>query len=101
MEYLLILFLFFLVTLFLEHKYRVHLYHNRRERFLVVTFFFLVGVLWDSFAVWRGHWAFPVGKTLNIRIGLLPIEEYLFFLIVPFFTLTVYKIMDVKLSKRR
>ena len=62
-------------------------------------FFFLFGIVWDSLAILRGHWSFPVDKTLGITIGLMPLEEYLFILIIPYFIITIYKLFDSKFRK--
>ena len=51
MEYLIILIALFLITLLLERTHHIHLYHNLRERLEVVGLFFIVGVIWDSFAI--------------------------------------------------
>jgi len=101
MEYFIILLIFLLFTLVLEKTQHIHLYHNRQERFEIILIFFVVGVIWDSFAVYRGHWIFPKNKTIGITLGLLPLEEYLFFLILPYFVLTVYKFIDSKFRKRK
>lgn len=98
MEYLIIL-LFFLITAALaEWKYHIHLYHSRKERLIVVLFFFITGALWDTYAIWRGHWSFPGEGLIGIKIGLMPLEEYLFMLIIPFWILTFYKILDKKVK---
>jgi len=96
LEYLLILIILLVTTLILEKTYHIHLYHNRKERLEIIGLFFIVGVLWDTFSIWRGYWIFPQGKNLGIIIGLMPLEEYLFILILPYFILTVYKIIDSK-----
>lgn len=100
MEYLLILVALLVITLILERVYHVHLYHNRRERFEVVMLFFIVGIIWDSFAISRGHWVFPNDHTVGITIGNMPLEEYFFILILPYFILTAYKIIDGHFRKR-
>ena len=99
-EYLLILIILLVVTLIIEKTNHIHLYRNRKERLEVIGLFFIVGVLWDTFAIWRGHWVFPPDKSLGIVIGLMPLEEYLFILIIPYFILTIYKIIDSKFKKR-
>jgi lycopene cyclase domain-containing protein len=98
MEYLIILLVLLAVGLFIEWKYRVHLYHSRKERIIVTLVFFVIGVLWDSFAIFRGHWDFPGPGLVGLKIGLMPIEEYLFILIVPFWIITMYKILDKKIK---
>lgn len=95
-EYLVILLIILTITVILEKIYRIHLYHNIKERFQIVGIFFIVGVVWDHFAIWRGHWLFPEDRVVGLKIGLMPIEEYLFILIIPYFVLTVYKVIDAK-----
>ncbi len=99
-EYLTILIILLFIALFLENKKHIHLYKSRKERFEIVGFFFLFGVIWDSFAIWRGHWSFPGGGILGVHIGLMPLEEYLFALIIPYFIITVYKLIDSKFRKK-
>jgi len=91
MEYLLILIAILLISIFVEHKYHMHLYNSRKERTLIPILFFIIGSLWDTFAIWRGHWNFGGSGLIGIKIGLMPLEEYLFMLIVPYAILTHYK----------
>lgn len=99
MEYLIILVIFFIIALILEKTQHIHLYKSRKERIEITLLFFIIAVAWDSFAIWRGHWVFPVEKTLGITIGLMPLEEYLFALIIPYFIITIYKFADSKFRK--
>ena len=43
----------------------------------------VVFALWDSYAVAAGHWTFDPERTTGIRLGSLPLEEVLFFVVVP------------------
>ena len=58
----------------------------RRPRILIsaifpVSIFFL---LWDAFAINQNHWTFDRNQILGIFGPLnIPLEEYLFFLIIP------------------
>ncbi|MBI2674542.1 MAG: lycopene cyclase domain-containing protein [Candidatus Yanofskybacteria bacterium] len=90
-EYLLILLFLFASAFYVEWKYKIHLYHSFKERLVITLHFFVLGTAWDTFAVWRSHWSFPGEGLIGVKIWLLPLEEYLFFLIMPFFILTVYK----------
>jgi len=40
---------------------------------------YLATAPWDNAAVKHGLWDFAAGKTWGIRLGYLPLEEYLFF----------------------
>lgn len=93
MEYLLILSLFLLAAVWMEWRFRVRLYESRKEAGIIVLVFFVIGVLWDTFAIWRGHWAFPGNGMVGIRIGLMPLEEYLFVLVVPYWIITLYRVL--------
>jgi len=65
------------------------LLHTRvyaRWRRLVVSVAPVVAVFccWDLYAVARGHWAFDPAQTVGLVLpGGLPIEEVLFFVVVP------------------
>ena len=98
-EYFLILISLLAVTLIIEKANKIHLYKNRRERLEIISLFFIIGVIWDSFAIWRGHWIFPASGNIGITIGLMPIEEYLFILIIPYTVLTIYKLIDSRSRK--
>lgn len=97
MSYLSILFVLLIVTFFLETKFRIHLFSSRKERIIIPLIFFFIGVVWDTYAVWSGHWFFSREKLLGIYIGILPLEEYLFFVIVPYAVITIYKVLKIKI----
>lgn len=99
--YLATLVAFCAFALWLEWKYRFHLYQTRKERILITLIFFVIGVAWDSFATIHKTWIYPGNGLVGIWIGVLPLEEYLFSLIVPFWILTVYRVLDKKLSTAR
>ncbi len=53
----------------------------------------------DIYAVRHGVWKFPGDGILGLHILGLPIEEYLFMLVIPYFVLVVYKFIDNKFSQ--
>ncbi len=58
----------------------------RRWRRLVLTLLPVVAVfvVWDLYAIAAGHWTFDPAQTVGLELpGGLPIEELLFFLVVP------------------
>jgi lycopene cyclase domain-containing protein len=100
MEYLIILILLFLLTLFLEIAFRIHLYNSIKERIIIPVSFVIIGFLWESFALYRYHWTFEGPGLIGINFLSIPIEEYLFFLIVPYFILTLYKVITKEIEKK-
>ena len=98
-EYLIILLIILALAIYFEYKYHIHLYHSRKERLQVTFSIFVAAMTWDYFAVYRHHWIFPGNGLVGIRIFGLPIEEFLFFLIIPYIVLIVYKFFDKKSKK--
>ena len=44
----------------------------------------VVFVFWDLYAIARGHWVFDPASTTGVRLpGGVPVEELLFFVVVP------------------
>lgn len=56
---------------------------------------------WDVLATWRGHWHFDPQGIIGIKIINLPLEEWLFFIVIPFcciFTWEALKYLKGKLK---
>ena len=94
MEYLSIILLFLVISLFIKWKFKIKVYNSTKQAFVITLAFLIIGVAVDSFAVWRGYWSFHSPYVLNFTIGLLPLEEYLLFLVAPLFGITVYKALQ-------
>lgn len=48
---------------------------------------------WDLIAVHRGEWWFSARYTLGLRLEGLPVEEWLFFVVVPVCALLTYEVL--------
>lgn len=59
-------------------------YRNLRGLLFSLAAVLVVFGSWDVFAVWRGHWSFDPGAVMDMRILNLPLEEVLFFVVIPF-----------------
>ena len=84
LAYLAVLAFCLLGTLPLELWLGVRVY--RRPRRLLLTLLPVVAVFmaWDVYAVSAGHWEFDPAQTLGLVLpGDVPVEELLFFLVVP------------------
>lgn len=46
---------------------------------ILLAIVYAVTTPWDNAAVAAGIWGFGEGKTWGLRLGYLPVEEYLFF----------------------
>jgi lycopene cyclase domain-containing protein len=72
------------VTAPLELLFRVRVYARWRRFLIAVVPEFVLFVGWTLYAIAHGHWHYDAGQTLPLRLpGGLPLEEVLFFLVVP------------------
>ena len=72
------------VTAPLELVLHVHVYARWRRLLLAVLPEFVVFVAWVLYAIAQGHWTYDPDLTLGVRLpGGIPVEEVLFFLVVP------------------
>ena len=84
LAYLAVLALCLLGTLPLEVWLGVRVY--RRPRRLLLTLLPVVAVfyLWDVYAIAADHWTFDPAQTIGLVLpGGVPVEELLFFVVVP------------------
>ncbi|HEX6968533.1 MAG TPA: lycopene cyclase domain-containing protein [Micromonosporaceae bacterium] len=71
-------------ALWLEPVLRVNVLRRRRRLLLTLLPVVVLFVGWDLAAIAAGHWSFDPAQTLGVRLpGDLPLEELLFFLVVP------------------
>ncbi len=81
--YLLVLAACLVGTLPLEVVLRTRVYARWRRLVLTLLPVVAVFVVWDLLAIRAGHWSYDPAQTTGISLGTLPLEELLFFLVVP------------------
>ena len=101
MEYLLIEFGFFLIAFLIHKSSKIRLFKNKLQMLIVFASALIVGVLWDNYAVWRGHWYYPGQGILGIFIGYIPLEDYFFIIVVTYWIIVLYKFIEKKFEKRK
>lgn len=52
-------------------------------------------IVWDVLATHFGHWSFAADKVYALRLINLPIEEVLFFFIIPFCCLFTWEVIQL------
>jgi lycopene cyclase domain-containing protein len=71
-------------TLPLELWLGVRVYRQWRRLLLTLLPVVAVFVVWDLYAIAAGHWCFDAEQTTGLVLpGDLPVEELLFFVVVP------------------
>ena len=76
----------------------------RRWRLLLLTLVPVVAVFvaWDVAAIAAGHWTFDRAQTTGVVLpGRLPLEELLFFVVVPVCAILGFEAVRTVLSRRR
>ena len=83
LSYLLVLAFCLLATAPLEIWLHTRVYARWRRLGLTLLPVLAVFVTWDVLAIRAGHWTYDPRQTTGIALGDLPLEELLFFLVVP------------------
>jgi lycopene cyclase domain-containing protein len=83
-EYFLVLAISFAAPLILSFSKNLDFYKFPARLILSIGIPFVIFVVWDMIVTARGHWSFNPEYITGIRIYNLPVEEVLFFIIIPF-----------------
>ena len=91
LRYLLALIACLVITLPLELVLDARVYRRPRLLALTVLPVFAAFAAWDLLATLRGDWSFTGRYLLGPRLLRLPVEEWLFFVVIPVCTLLTYE----------
>jgi len=84
LAYLAVLVFIIIGTLPLDMLLRLRVYARLRRLLLTLLPVAVVFVGWDLYAISRGHWSYDPAQIVGVTLpGRLPLEEMLFFLVVP------------------
>ncbi len=80
-----------------------HLNRMRRVRLLLAAIACAATpfVIWDLWATHAGQWHFDSGQVLGARLFGLPLEEWAFFVVIPFAAIASYEAVGSLLQRRR
>ncbi len=92
-QYLLVLGLCVAATLPLEIIGGTRVYRRPKTLLSVLAPVVAMFAGWDLIAVHRGDWWYSGRYILGLRLASLPIEEWLFFLVVPICALLTYEFL--------
>lgn len=83
-EYFIVLAVSLAAPLVLSFSKKMDFYKYPSRLVLSILLPFIIFTIWDIFVTARGHWSFNPLYTIGFKIFGLPIEEILFFIIIPF-----------------
>ena len=83
-QYMILLIISGAVPLLLSFWPGLKFYRHWRALVYSIGLIIIIFGGWDIFATWRGHWFFNPAGVFKLRIINLPLEEVLFFIVIPF-----------------
>jgi lycopene cyclase domain-containing protein len=90
-QYLIVMALCVLVTLPLEFVLNARVYRRPRRLLRTMVPAFAAFVAWDVVAIRLGHWTFSPEYTTGWKVGNIPVEELVFFVVIPLCALLSYE----------
>jgi len=72
---------------------RVNYYHKWKHFFKALPIMMVVMIVWDIFFTHSGIWGFNEQYILGWYVAGLPIEEWIFFIVVPFSCTFIYEVV--------
>ena len=83
----------------LEVLLHTRVYAQWRRLLLTLLPVLVVFTAWDVLAIRAGHWAYDPRQTTGLHVGNVPLEELLFFLVIP--TCSILSLEAVRSVRRR
>ena len=100
MGYLLLMAACLAITLPLEFWLRGRVYRRPLRLALALLPALVVFYVWDAVAIARGHWSYSPDHTTGLLLpGAVPLEEFVFFLVVPICGLLTYEAVGTVLRR--
>jgi len=96
LEYLILLISIFLACIALKLGFKLQLFESKKHAAVTLGSLFIIGSILDSFALIRGYWSYQQQFFVGITIGVMPLEEYIFMIVIPFLTIVVYRLATMK-----
>lgn len=90
-----------LVTLPLEWVLWARVYRRPRRLLLTLLPVVAVFVAWDTIAIARGSWHYSQRFLTGVLVRILPLEELVFFVVVPVCALITYEGVGTVLGRLR
>ena len=90
-----------IATLPLHRYYRLRVLRQPLRLVAVILPVAALFIAWDLMAAATGQWHFDPAQTFPVRLAGLPLEEYVFFVVVPLAGILTFEAVTVARSRRR
>ena len=91
LNYITLDFLIIIVPLLLSFKWKFKYYKYYKPLFASIGIVGISYIIWDIIVTFRGDWWFNKEYLIGFEIAGLPIEEILFFIVVPYSCIFIYE----------
>ncbi len=91
LNYITLDFLILIFPLLLSFKWKFKYYKYYKPLFVSIAIVGLSYIIWDVIVTFRGDWWFNKEYLIGFEIAGLPIEEILFFIVVPYSCIFIYE----------
>ncbi|QLQ17190.1 MAG: lycopene cyclase domain-containing protein [Micropruina sp.] len=98
-EYLLLMAGCLAVTLPLEFVLRARVYRRPVRLLLALLPAVVIFSAWDVLGIVREHWSYSPRFTTGILLGVMPLEELVFFVVIPICGLLTYEAVGTVLRR--
>jgi len=85
----------FLGPLALSFDKKVAYYKSVRHLIIPIVLVSGLFLIWDQWFTEKGIWGFTIAHTAHIFLGKLPLEEILFFVVVPYNCMFIFEVIGV------
>lgn len=100
-QYLVLMAACILITLPLEFVLRARVYRQPARLLLALLPTVAIFVVWDIVGIYRDHWSYSPDYTTGIMLGVMPLEELVFFIVIPICGLLTYEAVGYVLGRLR
>ena len=100
-QYLALMALCVILTLPLEFVLRARVYRRPLRLLPALLPTVVVFTIWDVVGILRGHWTYSPRFTTGIHLGVMPLEELVFFIVIPICGLLTYEAVGDVLRRAR
>jgi lycopene cyclase domain-containing protein len=80
-------------------EWRIQYFKKWKYLFIGIAAMLILFIPWDIYFTMKGIWWFNEKYILGTKIFSLPIEEWLFFLIIPFACIFIYEVLNYFIKK--
>ncbi len=100
-QYLALMLACVVITLPLEFLLRARVYRQPVRLAVALLPTVVVFVVWDVLGILRDHWSYSPRFTSGVMLGPMPLEELVFFLVIPVCGLLTYEAVGTVLTLAR